>query len=148
MPGKRITKAEKEIRVAKVATFLLNGMKRGDIWQYLTNPKNEIEWDISIRTLDRYIKDATAAIKESSQIDRDFEIGKSKGRLEILWQRNISIQDFKAALAVVKEVNNLFGLNEPIRITDSTPRIDASDFDRSVNALSETLGDLISREME
>lgn len=152
MAGKRIGKAELEIRVNIIGTYLLNGMSRPEIWQYITSPDSKNQWGISLRTLDRYINLATKAIKESSQIDRNLEIGRSKGRLEILWKKNMSIQDFKAALSVVKETNKLFGLNEPEKLNVkgdyTTQGIDPEGFNRSIETFLQTFGDSLLNKVD
>jgi hypothetical protein len=106
------TKAELEIRVAAVQDVLLLGLRPKEIWRYLTEKKN---WKISQRTVDRYIQLATKQIVKAAALEREYELGRAKKRLDHLYQRNIAIQDFKAALAVVREMNALLGLNEPIK---------------------------------
>jgi hypothetical protein len=118
IPGTRNkpTKAEKEVRVNLVMDVLLMGLRPDEISRYLTEKKN---LKISRRTVDRYIQEATERIIQAAEVDRPFELGQAKKRLDHLYQRNISIQDFKAALAVIRERSALLGLNEPTK-TDIT----------------------------
>jgi hypothetical protein len=151
MAGKRIGRAELERRLERVVDWLIMGMQRRDIWQYITNPEKKIDWGISLRTLDRYISQANDRITEASQIRRENEIGRALKRLEFLWGRNLSIQDYKAALGVIRERNKLLGLNEPERHdirTEIETHLDPGQIDRSILALSETLGTVLSGQMD
>ena len=104
---KKATAAEITKRVNKVYQLLLDGLSRADILEYVAK---KTEWKVSDGSVDEYIAKATAEIKARSTIVRDEEYGKALERLRMLYSRNIMIQDFKAALAVQKEINELLGL--------------------------------------
>jgi len=71
------------------------------------------EWSSGIRTIDSYIERATKKIRAAATIDREKEIGQAITRLELLFNRNMQITDYKAAAAVQKQRSELLGLNEP-----------------------------------
>lgn len=118
------TEAEKERRVDIIVELLLAGLKRQKILQYITNKDAErkagkiddsrwIRWNVKPRQIDNYIAEATDFIRAMSNTNREYEIGKSLARLDSLYNKNLLIQDFKAALAVVRENDILQGLNRP-----------------------------------
>ena len=107
------TKAEKEKRVLDVQDVLLMGLRPKEIWRYLAEKK---KLEVSQRTVDRYIAEATEQIIAAAETHREYELGRAKKRLDHLYQRNIAIQDFKAALAVVRETNELLGLRAPQQV--------------------------------
>jgi len=151
MAGKRIGKAELEDRLDTIMELIIKGMQRRDIWQYITSPTSKITWGIALRTLDRYISQASDRLIEASQIHREKEVGTAIKRLEFLWSRNLMIQDYKAALGVIRERSKLLGLNEPEKHDirqEIDAHIDPDEFDRSILALSETLGDILSRPLD
>lgn len=111
------TAVEKDKRVNQVLKLLLNGLSRAEICQFVSE---KTDWNVDERTIDRYIAEANAIFKEKSNIIREQEIGKSLLRLENLYARNMQITDFKAALAVQKEINAMLGLNAPKSIELTT----------------------------
>ena len=115
------SKAEHTIRVTKIVELLMLGLSRAEIIQYASEKG---VWNVTTRTIDNYIARATKAIEAQSETKREYEIGKTLERLEHLFKRNISIQDFKAALAVVKERSELLGLKAPNKHEINTPGSD------------------------
>jgi hypothetical protein len=104
-PTEKSTIFEVQKRVNTVYKMLLLGVSRADICEYaLTN------WNISDGQTDRYIADANDVFKTQSQYIRDDEFGKALSRLQNLYEKNMKIQDYKAALATQKEINTLIGL--------------------------------------
>ena len=61
----RTSKNEQEFRVNKVAKLLSVGTVRSEISQFAT-----AEWDVSQRSIDRYIQEATVILKQDFDIDR------------------------------------------------------------------------------
>jgi len=108
--GKRVTKAELENRVDTIHDMLVLGVRRADICRFVSE---KTEWDITERQIDRYIADATELIKAAGELDREAEIATMKERLELLWRKDMQIQDYKAALAVLKERGSLLGIYAP-----------------------------------
>ena len=118
----KITKAENELRVNKVVDFLIQGYTAQEILQYTTKSDNQavaekqrrqgLLWDVSIRQIYHYIKQANDRIKETTKIDRELLISKNKNRLELLFNKTLKIQDYKTALATVKELNAFYGIEK------------------------------------
>ena len=73
------------------------------------------DWNISNRQVDTYISEAKEKIKNSGS-DKDFEIKKAKMRLEKLYQKNESIEDYKEWRALIETMSKLFGWSEPKKI--------------------------------
>jgi hypothetical protein len=107
---KKSAKAEWDSRVSKVVELLTYGMKPQAIWQYATE---KTDWNVSIRTIHRYMAAATKILQETSIIDRELEIGKAMDRMDNLYQKNMAIQDYKAALASTRARIDLLGLAAP-----------------------------------
>lgn len=101
------TNEEIEIRVDKVLQLYILRQTRRDILKYF---KTKLKIDISIESIDYYIRKAKNKINKKSKFKIDHEIGKSISRMEDLYLKSYTIQDFKTCLSVQKEINNLFGL--------------------------------------
>ncbi|MBP7675754.1 MAG: hypothetical protein KBB14_05480 [Thermoanaerobaculia bacterium] len=105
MPGKRPQAALVEKRILDVFKLLLRGADRAEIWRHLAENGAEPE-----RTADRYIARATARFKALAKVDAEKERGRQLARLEDLYSRLFRIQDYRTALAVLKERNELAGI--------------------------------------
>lgn len=103
----KATQAEVTKRVTQVYNWLLQGLSRADILELVAKKG---EWKVSDGMIDEYMSRATAEIKEKASIQRDEELGKAIERMRFLFRQNVLIQDYKAALAVQKELNELLGL--------------------------------------
>ena len=105
------TDEEIESRVAKVTQLLLKGAHRQDICQYVAT---ETDWDVSSRTIDRYIDRAKKWFVAYSHalLNLDEEFGKSLLQLQDLYARALRVHDVKTALAVRKEMNSMFGFHQ------------------------------------
>lgn len=101
------THAEIEQRVNDVYDALLLGLSRREIIQYASVTK---KWNVTPRQIDTYILSATEQLKKAGQRHRETEMGKALARLEKLYQSNLKIQDYKAALAVQQEITKLQGM--------------------------------------
>jgi len=110
------TKAEMTQRIARISELLLRGASRAVICQYVSEKTN---WEITDRTTDRYIQKATDIIRSGAETDTAYEIGKAKERYEFLWQKALSMQDYREARGVQKDRGNLLGLEAPKK-TDIT----------------------------
>lgn len=104
--------AEMIRRVDLVFELTVKGLRRGQILQYVAK---ETKWDVTDRTVDDYIAAARKEFTKRSKYVRSQEFSKAKARLELLFQMNMQIQDYKAALATQKDINDLLGLYEPER---------------------------------
>ena len=94
-----------QLRIDKVMDLLLHGVSRGQIVK-----AGAKEWDVTERTVDTYIREAKDALAAQAEKRREVLYGLAYARLENLYQRSLSISDFKNALGVVKELNSLAGL--------------------------------------
>jgi len=119
----RTTKAENEIRVAKVVELLALGLTRGEIIRYTSE---KTKWDVSTRTIEKYMQKATIEIIAAAKTDRAATIGRAKVRLDMLYKRNMKITDYKAALQVMKREAELLGLDEP------TQKVVTADIDTTI----------------
>jgi len=106
----RITNAELENRVNTIHDMLVLGVRRADILRFTSE---KTDWNVSSRQIDSYMALATELIKSAGVLDRETEISSMKQRLELLWRKNMQIQDYKAALAVLKERGSLLGIYAP-----------------------------------
>jgi len=98
---------EMRARVATVYRLLLSGLRRREIIQYVDE---KTDWGVQPRTVDNYIRKATAEIKEVTDEELKTARGMAHKRLDTLYYKSLLINDYKTALAVQKEINELFGL--------------------------------------
>jgi len=103
-----------QARINRIYQMLIMGLKPQQIWQNMANDK-ERPYKKSYRTLYRDVNRARKQLEEAAKPERAFALGKAKERLELLFLKAMSIQDYKTALSVVREINELLGLREPIR---------------------------------
>jgi hypothetical protein len=118
MSGKgKVTQAQLTARLDKVVDLLLLPLGPSEIFQYISE---KTDWKITKRQVENYIHDATQLIRDASKVDREYEIGKSLNRLERLYKSNLTIQDYKAALATLKVKIDMLGLDEPTKLDLTT----------------------------
>lgn len=103
----KCTKAEKAARVALIYRLLISGMRRREVLQYV---RTKTDWEVGDRSIDKYIHDATEEIKEVTTEEIEAARGMAYKRLDTLYYKSLLINDYKTALAVQKEMNDLFGL--------------------------------------
>lgn len=100
--------AQKKERIHEVYRLLLTGASRRSILKYAKLK----EWNVSDRTVDGYIKEAMEELTTTLGIDREKKAALAQNRLDDLYNRSYSINDFKTCLAVLKESNELNGLKK------------------------------------
>lgn len=103
-----ITAAEKTIRVQKLANMIINGATRPMIISYCQK-----EWNITPRTVDRYIIDAKDFIKTIAETDIAFRVAQASTRFDDLYMKSYKAQDFKECRAVTESLLKLLGANAP-----------------------------------
>jgi len=103
----KATNAEIEIRVNKVIQLLILNTNRHDILKYF---RTKLNIDISIKSIDIYIRNAKRIIKKKAKYNIDEQVGKAIARLDDLYLKAYMIQDYKTCLSIQKEINNLLGL--------------------------------------
>jgi hypothetical protein len=79
------------------------------------------------------VEEAYAYFGDQSARDHDIEKGKAITRLELLFTKSLNIQDYKAALGPVRELNKLLGLypgekpSKPLKPTEPPKEDDPID---------------------
>ena len=101
----KATQAEAANRVNVVYSMLLIGSSRADILQHAAE-----KWQIEERTTDDYIAKATAILETKIAQSQDIELNRALQRRELLFLKNMKIQDYKAALAVEADKAKLLSL--------------------------------------
>lgn len=104
--GDRITDAELQNRVARVANLLLDGFTRRQIVGICAD-----EFKCASGTTDRYIAQANDMIASAHQQDVRAELAKSIDKLTRYQQSCIVNQDIKTAVDIEKQLNKLHGLD-------------------------------------
>lgn len=137
MPRRKATDAEYEQRVTAVYGLILNGASRPDILAYAAKETDKKQaWSVDDRQVDNYIRDARKLLKAHARVDRDYQLGQARERLNLLFARAMSIMDYKTALAVQKEINALEGLHaEPAAQTLRLIGLDTMQLGQLVEAL-------------
>lgn len=104
-------------RKATVMQMIIQGAMLRDVWQYVDE---KTDWGVSERTVRRYYKDSEKGFVEAANVDVKREMGKSLERLNYLYAKTVHLQDYKGALQVLKEMNELLGL-KTLKIQISAP---------------------------
>jgi hypothetical protein len=94
-----------------VATYeaLTKGINPVDIHEYLTRQAGV---PVSRPEALNYILVANRLFSKIVEDDRDAELGKGITRLNMLFEKTLKIQDYKACLAIQKEINVLLSLKK------------------------------------
>ncbi len=96
-------------RVNSLLALLVAGRTRAYIQQWVTD---KTEWNVCSATVDVYLREATTKLHEvAEQLDLTEELAKTILRLEDLYQRAMSIQDYRVAHAIEKTKIALLGLS-------------------------------------
>ena len=115
----RTDKAQYEIRVGKVLRLVLSGVSSGDILRIVSQAETgEFAWGVKRRTVQRYIREARARIKQSSNVDRRELIGLAISRYEDLYLRLYEKRDFRGCARITREITDLFGLSHREEVLD------------------------------
>lgn len=70
-------------------------------------------WNVSARTIRRYVKTANGYIEQAGAWKRELEMGRAIARLNDIYARSMRVQDYQRALAAQRELNLIFGLHAP-----------------------------------
>lgn len=106
-------RAEVLRRVETVESLLVMGFTRSDIIQFSTE-KARPPWGVNERQVDKYISKANKNLVLSAETHSEKELGILLRRLEDLYRRTLGIQDYKAALAVLKERSETLGIKKQL----------------------------------
>lgn len=113
---RKITKAERQLRIATVAQMLVDGFKRRDVHAYI-NTELAVAWNSpSERSIDRFIAAATAIIESESMHNLALEKGKAKSRFDTLYKRALDAKQYGTAARIQKQINRMLGLDEPLKL--------------------------------
>ena len=93
-------------RAAKVSELLASGLTVKQIQQYAAEKLN---WNTTERAIFKYIAKANEIFAQESKAKVAEEFGKGLRRLNMLFASSLKIQDFKACLAIQREINNMLG---------------------------------------
>lgn len=104
-------------RRAEIMQMIIQGATLREVWKYVDEKTN---WGVSERTVRRYYKAAEKEFVKSANVDVEKEMGKSLERLNYLFARTVHLQDYKGALQVQREINELLGL-KTLKIQISAP---------------------------
>jgi len=104
----KATKVEVQQRINEVYELLIGGASKGNIVRHAAE-----KWAVSERQTETYIKRANEHLAEAAAIRRDTELGKALARLNKLYMQALRVQDYRIALSVQKELNNLLALHAP-----------------------------------
>ena len=118
MHGEMRTKEEANKSIERIYQMLILGMRTTQIWENLVaGAAKEGTPAKSVQTFYRDLKKARALLERDAAPQRKLELGRSKARLELLFSRSMAIQDYKGALSVTRERNELLGLHEPTKLS-------------------------------
>lgn len=105
----RITAAEMTRRVDQVAELVLAGLSRSEILRYVSE---KTDWGVSERTVDTYLARANEKLQAEGKRDRAAEFGKALARLETLYRKALTGNNYKTCLSIQKEIAQLMALHQ------------------------------------
>lgn len=117
---KRATPAEIEQRITAILPYVILGKTGEEILEIIRQDPS-VEWGVERAQLYNYIKVVKEHIKKSCLIDRNFEIGRVKHRLEELFKMAVKEKDINQARLLLGDHCKLFGLNAPDKIAPTDP---------------------------
>jgi hypothetical protein len=104
MDGRNTRQAE---HAETIKTLVCRGLDRKDILAYA----REKAWREEPADLDHLIEIANDELaKDAGELDTEIELGKALARLNHLYQQTVKVQDYKTALQIQKEINNVLKL--------------------------------------
>jgi len=112
---RKSTKFEIKQRVTKVAELVMQGLTGAQILQYATE---KLHWQIKERQIWEYIKRANEMFAEEAQTKTGAEFGKGLRRLNFLFANCLKIQDYKGALAMQREINEMMGFRNKYEVKE------------------------------
>lgn len=109
--GFKPNKAETNKRMSIIQELVLQCWPRRLICQYVSQ---KTEWNVTDRSVDRYIRKVQKELRESSAWEKDLEVGKALRQLDDLYRRTMKISDYKTALQVLRQRTELLQLKHTI----------------------------------
>lgn len=108
-PRKRATNAEAARRVNEVYALMVSGARREAIIAHAEKKA----WDVRARQIDKYIERARRQMEIDTTAERDQRLTNARARLDALYAKAMIATDFRTALAVQREINQLESLYAP-----------------------------------
>lgn len=108
MSKPKATKAEMEARTSAVLIMLVNGADRPEIIKQMAE-----KHQLNERSTDEAIKRATLVLEAESKVQRAVEIGKAIRRLNLVFKKAMSVQDYRVALSAQSQLSDLLALQQP-----------------------------------
>lgn len=103
----KYSNVEMDIVLEMVIEMLLKGLSRTDILRYFAEKEKKSE-----RSVDYYLKKAKEEISKRFDADKEFLKKKALGRIEDLYKKNYTIQDYRECRQVIELQAKMFGLND------------------------------------
>ena len=113
----KATKAEAMNRLREVTKLLLAGAEFGEIRQFAA----ERQWDVSDRSIRRYMEVAYKRMADASKRDSKQLLGRHLMQRRALYARCLKQGDHRSALNVLKDEASLQGIYPPTKIAPTTP---------------------------
>lgn len=114
------TDAEVIQRISIIYQMMLRGYQRADIIQYVSEKTN---WNVTDRMVDVYMSRARAELGKVADEEKEAAFGSSLKRLDMLYRKALKKDDLKTALAIQKEINDLFHLKDTEQKSDNVINI-------------------------
>jgi len=116
---KRATPAEIEQRITAILPYVIAGKTAEEICRIMSLEK-DIDWDISVRQMQRYMRFTDDWLEQFADINKRKEIGKIRFRLEHIFREALAGKDLNQARLVLRDYCELFGLNAPSKMESDT----------------------------
>lgn len=129
----KATNAEMTKRTNDIYKMMLVGASRGDIIQFVSE-----KWQLDERSADNYIAKANALLETKIEQSQDMEFNRALQRREMLFQKCMTIQDYKAALSVEIDRSKLLKLY-PATKADITIKDESLTDEQRANRIAELL---------
>src|SRR6185437_6820350 len=113
----KATKAEAMNRLQEVTKLLLAGAEFGEIRQFAA----ERQWDVSDRSVRRYMEVAYKRMADAAKRDSKQLLGRHLMQRRALYARCLKQGDHRTALNVLKDEAALQGIYPPTKIAPTTP---------------------------
>jgi hypothetical protein len=109
----RATRAQQQRRVDEIRELVVQGLSRRQIHAWVRQKASQPDgahWLLQERQIDTYIRLAHAEIAKEANIDRPFENGRARIRLNSQYLQAVMNHNDSLALKIQREINRLLGL--------------------------------------
>lgn len=112
----------KQERIAKVSELVMAGMNGVQILKHVNEKLN---WNCKQSIVWSYVQEANKLFADQAMAKAKDEFGKGLMRLNMLFASSLKIQDYKACLAIQKEINLMMGFTNK-SITEITGQVNTT----------------------